>query len=409
MPKIQLVRRDSSVMELDAETITFDLTRIITAYPLPIINTRVALDLNQTQIGITLNGIFTDDDAATPGVGSAFTIDSSINGSQSLEATWYEMFSSWSTVKTELDGAEINFKSTGQINAGLGEDITIQLKNGSGSSTVATNSIIIVNISSTTTSDSLSDTIATALGSAQVKVDTTTTNFSSIFTTTQSSGQLETLSQDAQAGSGFNGEKITITNTVVGSAGNHTVTVSKDNVGQDWTKQFLVTNAIGGVASTQLTMEDKVQDLLNLSNMSAGGALISPNAMAGSVIDIPDGVASLDASRFLRLDEARVVKKYIVGLRVPYESLASSTSGNRVLRQYLIPSGIGTDYSSDANSKAFDPTTVVNNQTIRPNPYLEQGVAIPVVLTMFSPSYSAGDGFWSYEMTFTAVEQLVGI
>ena len=217
------------------------------------------------------------------------------------------------------------------------------------------------------------------------------------------------MSQDAQAGSGFNGEKITITNTVVGSAGNHTVTVSKDNVGQDWTKQFLVTNAIGGVASTQLTMEDKVQDLLNLSNMSAGGALISPNAMAGSVIDIPDGVASLDASRFLRLDEARVVKKYIVGLRVPYESLASSTSGNRVLRQYLIPSGIGTDYSSDANSKAFDPTTVVNNQTIRPNPYLEQGVAIPVVLTMFSPSYSAGDGFWSYEMTFTAVEQLVGI
>ena len=42
-------------------------------------------------------------------------------------------------------------------------------------------------------------------------------------------------------------------------------------------------------------MEDKVQDLLNLSNMSAGGALVSPNAIAGSVIDIPDGVSSVDA------------------------------------------------------------------------------------------------------------------
>ena len=409
MPRIQLIRRDSSIMELDADSITFDLTRVITAYPLPILNTRVALDLNQTQIGITLQGIFTDDDQQTPGVGSAFTIDTSINGSQSLEATWYELFSSWNTVKTELDGVEINFKSVGQINAGLGEDITIQLKNGSGSSTVATNSIIVVNISSTTSSDSLSDTIATALGSAQVKVDTTTTNFSDIFTTSQSSGQLETLSQDSQSGSGFNGEKITITNKTVGSAGNHTVTVSKDNAGQDWTKQFLVTNAVGGVAATQLTMEDKVQDLLNLSNMSAGGALISPNALGGSVVDIPEGVASLDASRFLRVDNANVVKKYIVGLRVPYESLASSTDGNKVLRQYLIPSGIGTDFSSDQNTKSFDPTIVVNNETIRPNPYLEQGVAIPVVLTMFSPSYSAGDGFWSYEMTFTAVEQLVGI
>jgi len=409
MPRIQLVRRDSSVLELDADSITFDMTRIITAYPLPIVNTRVALDLNQTQIGITLQGIFTDDDAATPGIGSAFTIDTSINGSKSLEATWYELFASWNAVKTELDGVEINFKSTGQITAGLGEDITIQLKNGSGSSTVATNSIILVNIGSTTSSDGLSDTIATALGSAQVKLNTVTTNFSDLFTTSQSSGQLETLSQDSQSGSGFNGEKITITNSTVGTAGNHTVTVSKDNAGQDWTQQFLVTNALGGVASIQLTMEDKVQDLLNLSNMSAGGALISPNAMAGSVIDLPDSVSSLDASRFLRIDESKVVKKYIVGLRIPYESLASSTTGNKVLRQLLIPSGIGTDFSSDSNTKAFDPTTTVNNQTIRPNPYLEQGVAIPVVLTMFSPAYSAGDGFWTYEMTFTAVEQLVGI
>ena len=409
MPRIQLIKRDSSVIELDANNIQFDLTRNVTAFALPIFNTRAAIDLNQTNISIILEGIITDDLDSVPGVGSSFTIDTSLNGSQTLNAAWYELFSTWSAVKTELDGVEIKFKSIGQINANLGEDITIQLKNGSGSSTVATNSIIVVDISSTTDSDSLSDTIATALGSASVKVDTVTTGFSSIFTTTQSSGQLETLSQDLQSGSGFNGEKITIKNVTAGSAGDHTVTVQKDNAGADWTKQFLVTNAVGGQAAVQMTMEDKVQDLLNLSNMSAGGGLVSPNALAGSVVNIPDGVASLDASRFLRVDEAKAVKKYVVGIRVPYESLAASTTGNRVLRQYLIPSGIGTDYPAATNTTEFDPTNVVNNQTIRPNPFLEQGVAIPAILTMFNPNYDAGDGYWSYSMTLTAVEQLVGI
>lgn len=156
-------------------------------------------------------------------------------------------------------------------------------------------------------------------------------------------------------------------------------------------------------------MEDKVQDLLNLSNMSAGGALVSPNAIAGSVIDIPDGVSSVDASRFLRIDGMKTVQKYVVGLRIPYESLASSNSGNKVLRQYLIPSGVGTNFSAVDNDKAFDPTTTVNNEIIRPNPYLEQGVAIPVVLRKFNPSYNAGDGYWTYQMVFEACEQLVGI
>ena len=165
----------------------------------------------------------------------------------------------------------------------------------------------------------------------------------------------------------------------------------------------------GGASSQKKTMEDKVQDLLNLTNMSAGGALVSPNAIAGSVIDIPDGVSSKDASRFLRVDQMKTVKKYVVGVRIPYESLASSSSGSKVLRQYLIPSGVGTDFSSEENNRAFDPTTVVNNETIRPNPFLEQGVAIPAVLKSYNPTFNAGDGYWGYELEFAAVEQLVGI
>lgn len=409
MPRIQMIHRDSTVTELDADRITFNVQREVTHYPIAIINTRVGLDLNQSQVGIAVSGIFTDDTDATGGAGSSMTIDTSINGSQSLQATWYELYASWNAVKSDLDGVSIRFQTTGQINANLGEDITLQLKNGSGSSTVATNSIIVIDISSTTSSDSLADTIASAINSASVKVDTATTGCSSILTVTQASGQMETLSQDAQGGSGFNGERITIKNTVEGANGDHVVTVSKDDAGATWSNQFLVTSMSGGASSQKKTMEDKVQDLLNLANMSAGGALVSPNAIAGSVIDIPDGVSSKDASRFLRVDQMKTVKKYVVGVRIPYESLASSSSGSKVLRQYLIPSGVGTDFSSEENNRAFDPTTVVNNETIRPNPFLEQGVAIPAVLKSYNPTFNAGDGYWGYELEFAAVEQLVGI
>ncbi len=194
-----------------------------------------------------------------------------------------------------------------------------------------------------------------------------------------------------------------------GENGNHIVTVSQDDIGRRWEDKFLVSNMTGGAASQKLTMDDKVQDFLNLANMSAGGALVSPNAVAGNVVNIPDSVSSFDASSLLRIDEMETVKKYIVGIRIPYESLASSSTGNRELRQYLIPSGIGTNFSSSSNDGTYDPTTIVNNKITRPNPFLEQGVAIPCILRSFKPTYNAGDGYWAYTMSIIPVEQLVGI
>ena len=156
-------------------------------------------------------------------------------------------------------------------------------------------------------------------------------------------------------------------------------------------------------------MGDKVQQILNLANASAGGALISPNVMTGEVLDLPSSVASFDASRFLNIEDAATVKKYIVGVRIPYDSIASSSVGQRVLRQYIVPAGPGTDYAPEKNTQSYDPTVSVNNQIIRPNPYLEQGVAIPCVVNTWNPSYNAGDGYWSYDLTLSVVEQLVGI
>jgi len=80
-----------------------------------------------------------------------------------------------------------------------------------------------------------------------------------------------------------------------------------------------------------------------------------------------------------------------------------------VLRQFIIPSGLGTDHSSSSNNKAYDPTTVEDGVTTRPNPFLEQGVAIPAIVTNFSPKYQAGDSVYTYTLQMTVVEQLVGI
>ena len=427
MPKIQLIRKDSTVIELDAESIGFQLTRGAQTFPLPFVATRYAIDLNQTDIGIAISGIFSDDEGSAVGNGAAFTIDLSQSAGSIPSSTWYGQYSTtsgaWSTVKTDLDGVNISFKSIGQQNAGLGETTSIRLANGTTTSSVS-DSIIGVNISSTTNTQTLSSAITTALASASITIDGATVAFSTAFTVTTEDGQQKNNSYYHQTGdvdATYSAERIQIKNATVGKNGNLSVTVQKGvNAGSNtfalvegslakWDKEFLVTNLTGGTDTTRMTMGDKVQEILNLANMSAGGALISPNVLTGEVLDLPSSVSSFDASRFLNIEDASTVKKYIVGVRIPYESIASSSVGQRVLRQYIVPAGPGTDFAPEKNTETFDPSITVNNQIIRPNPYLEQGVAIPCVLNTVNPTYNAGDGYWSYDLTLSVVEQLVGI
>jgi len=127
------------------------------------------------------------------------------------------------------------------------------------------------------------------------------------------------------------------------------------------------------------------------------------------MIDLPNSIASVDSSQFLNIGNAKAVRKYIVGIRIPYESLASSVSGNRELRQFLIPSGPGTDISSNSNTEIYDPFETINNKTVRPSPFTNQGVAIPAVVSTFDPGYEAGDSVWNYSLTMLPVEQLIGL
>ena len=62
MPKIQLIRRDSQIIELDATGINISVNRNVEPHPVPVLATRATLDLNVATIGITISGVLADDD-----------------------------------------------------------------------------------------------------------------------------------------------------------------------------------------------------------------------------------------------------------------------------------------------------------------------------------------------------------
>jgi len=394
---IQLIRRDSTVIELEATDIQFSIQRNVLVHPIPLLATRAGLDLNQPSVGITINGVITDDEQATGDSSAEMTIDLSLAFGVAGAGSWYQSLGlTWANVKTEMDGVSIKFSTKGQIDADLGETIELQLKNGSGTNVVATASVVYADISSTTNTSGVSTAIKTALDAASIKVDGSTVNFTTEATVSTKEGQAASVSYNNQNGStgAYTDEMIVIQNVAAGQSGNTNSSVRKISNGSsiNWTKQFFVSNFTGGVDGVKMTRGDKLQDLINsITNPSAGGALISPNVLTGSLIDLPNSIASFDSAQFLRIDQAKAVKKYIIGVRIPYESIVSSTSGNRELRQFLIPAGPGTDHSAESNTEAFDPVEIINNKPVRPNPFLRQGVAIPVVVQSFDPGYEAGD------------------
>ena len=413
---IQLIRRDGGVVELEATNISLSVQRnIIGPHPIPLLATRAALDLNTPSLAITVEGVISDDEKPTPGVGANMSIDLSLAFGAAGATSWCGSLNLlWSAMIDEMEDVVISFRTKGQVDAGLGEKNQLFLKNGSASNVVDTTSIIYTDISSTTNTSTLSTAIQNALNGSSIKVDGITTAFTNVCTVSSKAGQAASISFETQNGSSgaYANELIEIGNDVVGESGNILVVVEKSASAssQSWTNQFFVSNMRGGVDPVKLTRGDKLQDLLNMIvNPSVGGGLISPQVLAGSMIDLPNSIASVDSSQFLNIGNAKAVRKYIVGIRIPYESLASSVSGNRELRQFLIPSGPGTDISSNSNTEIYDPFETINNKTVRPSPFTNQGVAIPAVVSTFDPGYEAGDSVWNYSLTMLPVEQLIGL
>jgi hypothetical protein len=89
--------------------------------------------------------------------------------------------------------------------------------------------------------------------------------------------------------------------------------------------------------------------------------------------------------------------------------MVTATGVTEELRQFIVPSGPGTDYAAEKNLESFDPVDVIDGETVRPNPFFRQGVAIPGIVQSFEPAFAAGDSVWTYTLGFNACEQLLGI
>lgn len=418
MPMIQLIRRDGKIIELEATSVAFDVLRGVQVWPIPIAGVRAAFDMNDNRFSIGIKGILTDDNVASSAVGATAVLD--LSRATGLYDSWFKQQqaqgrSTMNAITDALHGKEFVFKSSGQVTANLGENITLRFyQTGVPSATVATKSIIPVYVpASLANTEEIADAIVTALNAASVKVNTVTTAITSIFTISQSAG--DKVNSGSHQGVGtLTGEKVTLTNIIKSADGNTPLTKQGNLVvsgNADWSHSFFSSASfVNGVSGVRMTRGDKVQDLLNMTvNASAGGGLINPQSFTGDLIEMPDSLASFDVGKLLRIDQAESVKKYIVGLRIPYESLISSNLDIRELRQFVIPTGPGTDFSAVKNTGAFDPVDNISGEIVRPNPYLRQGVAISGVVQKFTATYEAGDSVWNYDLEFAAAEQLLGI
>jgi len=416
VPKIQLIRKDGQIIELDATDIGMSVTRGVSVWPIPIIATRAALDLNANMLAITITGVITDDTSSTGANGASCVLDLSRPTAACL--SWFEQLrNEYTTVvlKDILHGKEIVFSTAGQMSAGLGEKTVLRFDKGSNFSSVpGTESIVRVDLSGTVThTGHVATAIKTALDGGTTKVGGANTAISSLLTTTLSLGEQSALSATKQGiGSAVN-EKVTITNITKGKSGNLPLVkrgVMPFSTTADWSHSFFTSVFTGGVDGSRKSKGDKVQDLLNMTmNANVGGFMVSPQALTGDLVEMPDSLSSFDTSKLLGISESSSIRKYIVGLRIPYESMVTAGVSGAVLRQFIVPSGPGTDYPSEENTEVFDPTNTEGGEITRPNPFFRQKIAIPGVVQTFQPAYQAGDSVWTYTLGFAAVEQLIGI
>lgn len=416
MPKIQLIRKDGQIIELDATEIGMSVTRGVSVWPIPIIATRAALDLNANMLAITITGVITDDTSTTGTNGAACVLDLSRPTSACL--SWHEQLRTSENgdyvLKDVLHGKEIVFSTAGQVNAGNGEKIILRFDSGSNfSSTVATESVVRVDLSGTVAhTGHVATAIKAALDGASVLVGGSSTAVGSLLSTTLSLGEQSALSASKQNITPVN-EKVSILNITTGKSGNLPLVkrgATPFSTTADWSHAFFMSAFTGGVDGSRKSKGDKVQDLLNMTiNANAGGFMVSPQALTGDLVELPDSLSSFDSSKLLGISESSSVRKYIVGLRIPYESMVTAGVSGAVLRQFIVPSGPGVDYPSEENTEVFDPTNTEGGETTRPNPFFRQKVAIPGVVQTFQPSYQAGDSVWTYTLGFAAVEQLIGI
>jgi hypothetical protein len=149
----------------------------------------------------------------------------------------------------------------------------------------------------------------------------------------------------------------------------------------------------GGTISARRSAGDKVQDLY---------AAVANNNVAGAIGGLFDnssvGGLSFDMTELLGRGE-KFVSTYIIGIKVPYESMKQSTGGERVLRNFILLTGAGRRGDADANTEPFSTKFDWQNKK----------TGIMGTLISFSAEQQGGQKYFDFTATFQPLDFIVGI
>ena len=384
--KIRLVKKNGDLIHLDCTNYTFNVQRGVTVLPVPFTGERVGIDMNQVQSDIRLECILRDDEC--DGIEETVTYaygkilwdvradtlsDSGVN-----------------EVKNLLDGADGGSMTIADLN-----DTTITF--------VSTDGTTFVLTLSSGDTDTVSDNNMTVGldgldGAVAVVAHIYTeignwTNFNSKFTTTKVTGW-----STEDAGLGF-------TQKVGGAAGQTSTPIidmtNSTGAKNDVTMVGPVVVKFGWVRDSPcLSAGDKMQDIMG-------------TVANNSVLGVLGGVG---ASKYAREDKGfggslnmqPEDSDYIVGLQLPFNSMAQASAGTDILepvagfntRNFILITGFGlTDKGASSNVEKASETFSMHN------PYT--GISGTVKQSDFT--YNAGDTTYSASLVFQPLDLMSGI
>ena len=376
---IRLVRRDGQLLNLDCTDYQVNLTRSVVVAPVPITAERFGADLNMVQAEIILECILTDDDCTSVDYGKSYagaTIDFSYrrdkeDDNNTAHSPWLSG-DNGSVTAANLDDAVFSFTSTDET------DFTLTLKNGSATTS---GNAMQVDISSSTTAVTMASAIKTVLDA--------NSTFLSKFTITTGTGTNENITGNT---------KLVFTQRGGGSSGT-TGTPTFDAPNADYEPHISVFSDVEDTGCR--SAGDKMQNILaTVGNNSLLGAMGKMFEFGGW-----EGLQAPDS--FLFGDDSK--SDYIIGLQLPYNSLAQTSlanTGNPVagynVRNFLLVTGgdmAANLKDASSNTKDASAKFVFN----------DKHTGISGTLKAASVKYDAGSTVYRATLTFQPLDMVVGV
>lgn len=415
---IRLIQRNGKVINLDAESFSWDIGRGVAAMPVPVLGERFGADMNIVATSISIDGIARDDDCEStdvlPSQASGFIDFSRPNIRDSgVQTSIYFSEDGGEVAITSIIGKPFYLRSTHQQGLGNGEKCTIKFIN-TGTGNTYSGGVVSIDLDlstntyaaiiaggSTSRAEWVASTLNTVLNDTVNNIGIPTTASSQTlgdaFSSSVSTGGNSTLGSTRlnikQKESGKNGDSGTpiFWNTISDTSGSTNQMAVKP-------PSFLTFR--GGTANTCRSAGDKIQDLIaNVGNSNVMGAV-------GEMfqLDTNDDKKSAIKTDFNKLDPtAGASDDYIVGIQIPYNSIVQGAGDgtNMVARNFILVTGLSpADHQGSlANVKPasveFSPTDVYTG--------------IRGTVASFSFNYKAGDTYYGFKLSFKPIDLIVGL